>query len=386
MAGKKGHRGWGWLRKSGRGPVKRWQASYLHQGIRYNAPNTFAHRVDAEGWLSAERRLIDLNVWTSPAARNAEEQASGITLVEYTPRWIEQRIVAGRPLRPRTKSHYMTLFEERIKPTSLGNIPMHSITTEAVRAWYATTLIDKPTYRSHAYQLLHAVLSTAVADGHLSSNPAQIRGAGSATTKKEAVILEVDEVTKLADTIDGRYKALILISSWCGLRWGEVTALERQDCSADCSVITVRRGVVHRDGKCIDDTTKTSKRRTVAVPPHIQPDIQRHLATYVAKGGDSLLFPADRSCHLSDKTFRRYYEKALAAIGRDGKKKPRPSIHDMRHFCGTTTARVGNLVETMGRLGHTTIKASLNYQSIVSGRDAEIATALSELAKAKISE
>jgi hypothetical protein len=80
------------------------------------------------------------------------------------------------------------------------------------------------------------------------------------------------------------------------------------------------------------------------------------------------------------KAFLRHYIKALDAIGRDGKKKPRPSIHDMRHFTGTQTARVGNLVETMGRLGHSTVKSSLIYQGIVSGRDAEIADALSQLA------
>jgi hypothetical protein len=34
----------------------------------------------------------------------------------------------------------------------------------------------------------------------------------------------------------------------------------------------------------------------------------------------------------------------------------------------------------MGRLGHSTVKASLVYQGIVSGRDAEIADALSALA------
>ncbi|WP_308117213.1 hypothetical protein [Mycobacterium avium] len=34
----------------------------------------------------------------------------------------------------------------------------------------------------------------------------------------------------------------------------------------------------------------------------------------------------------------------------------------------------------MGRLGHSTVSASLIYQGIVSGRDAEIADALSALA------
>lgn len=77
--------------------------------------------------------------------------------------------------------------------------------------------------------------------------------------------------------------------------------------------------------------------------------------------------------------FRRgHFRPALAAIGRDGVR-----VHDLRHFAGAQAARVGNLVETMGRLGHSTPRASLMYQHIVSGRDAAIAEALSKLAEAK---
>jgi len=56
----------------------------------------------------------------------------------------------------------------------------------------------------------------------------------------------------------------------------------------------------------------------------------------------------------------------------------------LRHFAGTQTARVANLVETMGRLGHSTVAASLLYQQRVSGRDVEIAEALSRLAEGAV--
>lgn len=52
-----------------------------------------------------------------------------------------------------------------------------------------------------------------------------------------------------------------------------------------------------------------------------------------------------------------------------------------RTFPALQVAQVGNLVESMRRLGHSTVKASLIYQERVNGRDAEIAAALSELAK-----
>src|SRR5580693_1232485 len=100
MVGRKGRRGWGWIRPSGT-REKRWQASYLHEGVRHRAPTTFGTKLSAEQWLMAERRLIELDVWTAPAQRAAEKRAKAVTLGEYGKRWIDQRTVAGKPLKPR---------------------------------------------------------------------------------------------------------------------------------------------------------------------------------------------------------------------------------------------------------------------------------------------
>lgn len=381
MVAKKVRRGWGKIRRL---PSGRFQASYMWRPPRerHLAPHTFSTRTAAEGWLANERRLIELDAWTPPAQRAAEKKAKGITLAEYGPTWIEQRTVKGQPLKPRTKSHYTALFNEYIKPT-LGKIAMRSITPSAVRDWHAATLVDKPTYRAHAYGLVHAMLASAVIDEHIEANPAQIKGAAKSTRKRQPVILDVAEVGLLADAITPeRMKALILISAWCGLRFGEVTELRRKDVSKGGETISLSRAVVHRDGKCIVATPKSGDFRKVIVPPHIRPVLEQHIQTHVAKGPDALLFPPARGgCHLRDKVFREsYFDPALKVIGRDGVNNPKPTIHDLRHFAGTSTARVGNLVETMGRLGHKTVQASLIYQAIAQGRDAEVAAALSKLA------
>jgi integrase len=380
MTGKKGRRGWGKIRSL---PSKRYQASYVGPDlVRHTAPNTYTSKLDAEGWLADERRRVERDEWTPPAQRAAEKNAQGITLGEYGPTWIEQRTKGGQPLKPRTKSHYTALFDEHIKP-KLGKVALKNLTPEAVRAWHAGTLADKPTYRAHAYGLLHAMLATAVTDGHIAVNPAQIKGGAKATRKRQPVILDVAEVGQLADAIvPERMKALILISAWCGLRFGEVTELRRKDVGKGCEIISVWRAVVHRDGKCIVDTPKSGDGRKVVVPPHVRPVIEHHLTNHVAKAADSPLFPPERGgCHLRDKVFREsYFDPALKLIGRDGVNSPKPTIHDLRHFAGTSTARVGNLVETMGRLGHRTVQASLIYQAIAQGRDAEVAEALSKLA------
>ncbi|MDM4138568.1 MULTISPECIES: site-specific integrase [Mycobacterium] len=376
MAGKKGRRGWGWIRPSGRSK-KRWHASYLHDGARHNAPHTFGTKLDAEHWLSAERRLIDLDAWTPPAERTAARKAKPITLATYGKTWIEQRTVNGQPLKARTRAQYEALLEGHLKP--LGAVPISSLTPAAVRSWHAALGEDSPTMRSHAYGLLHAMLATAVADELIPANPCTIRGATKVRRKRKPVILTVPEVAKLAEVIEPqRFRALILISTWCGLRYGEVTELRRKDIDKDCAVITVARGVTHRGG-CFIDTPKSGLGRPVIVPPHIRDDIALHLKTHVARDGEALLFTAPRGgvCdHLNDKTFRTHFMRALKSIGREG-----VTVHDMRHFCGTQTARVGNLVETMERLGHSTVQASLIYQQAVSGRDAAVAEALSRLAE-----
>jgi integrase len=277
---------------------------------------------------------------TAGDARRYEEN-QGRHVAEYIAVWIEHR-----PIRPRTKVHYRDLLDRHIKDT-LGRVPVRNLTPEAVRAWHAATLTDKPVMRSHAYGVLHAAMATAVTDGLIAANPCHIPRAGSARRKREPVILTVAEVGQLADVIQPeRMRALILISAWCGLRWGEVTELRRKDIGEGAEVITVSRGVTHRDG-CRVDTPKSGNGRAVVVPPHIRADIEHHLKTYVAKDADASLFPPARGgCHLNDKTFRHYWMPALAAIGRDGVR-----MHDMRHFAGTQAARVGNLVETMGRSG-----------------------------------
>jgi integrase len=374
MVGKKGRRGWGKIRQLP--SSKRFQASYVGPDlVRHNAPMTFSTRMDAEGWLSNERRLIELDTWTAPALRKAERQAKALTLGEYGATWIAQRTTrGGQPLKPKSRAHYQKLLTAYIAP--LGKIPVKNLTPQAVRAWHAATLPDKPVMRAHAYGLLHAMLATAVTDGLIPANPCQIEKAMKAGRKHEPVILGVGEVAKLADAIKpDRFRAFILISAWCGARRGEMMELRRKDIGKDCQVITITRGVTHVGG-CHIDTPKSGKGRTVVVPPHIRADLAHHMRTHVAPDPEALLFPPARGgCHLNDKVFREYFNDALKSIGREGIR-----VHDLRHFCGTQTARVGNLVETMGRLGHSTVQASLIYQQIVSGRDAAVAEALSKLA------
>ena len=370
MACTKGSRGWGHIRKL---PSGRFQASYIHELVRHNAPMTFSTKPRAEGWLADERKMIELDTWTSPGSRAAARAAPVITLGDYAARWIDHR-----PVKQRTRLMYEGLLKHHITG-SLGKLAITHVTADRVRAWYAGLGTQHTRRNSHCYALLHAVLGTAVKDGLLQANPCQIERVMNPARKREPVILSVPQVAALANTVPERLKAAILVSAWCGVRWGELIELRRRDIDVDGEVLYVGRGATHR-GECRIDTPKSGKPRAVVIPPHIRTDLKHHLDVFAEKGAGGLLFPPQRGgCHLNDKVFRDAIAKSLKDIGAESLR-----IHDLRHFSGTQIARVGNLAESMARLGHSTVRASLLYQSVVSGRDAEIAAALSALASEDI--
>ncbi|MGB8391580.1 MAG: integrase, partial [Mycobacterium sp.] len=190
-------RGWGHIRKL---KSKRFQASYVGPDVRrHTAPTTFTMRINAEGWLANERRLVERNEWTPPASRVAAAR-SVLTFRDYSTAWVAQRT-----LKPRTRGHYEALLTDHINQ-ALGDVELTTLTPQTVRSWYATSLTDKPTYRAHAYALLHAICATAVSDGLLSTNPAMIEKAMTTHRRREPVILTVGEVAHLADVIDERFK------------------------------------------------------------------------------------------------------------------------------------------------------------------------------------
>ncbi|MEW9530955.1 hypothetical protein [Microbispora sp. NPDC049125] len=100
-----------------------------------------------------------------------------------------------------------------------------------------------------AYRLLRAVLMTAVEeDKLLSRNPCRIRDADNEQTP-ERPILTVAQVFELADKMaDRRFRALILLTTFASLRWGEVIALRRSDIDLNARTVRVREQLIELDG------------------------------------------------------------------------------------------------------------------------------------------
>ena len=135
--------------------------------VRYTGPDrqlhragiTFTTRERAQGWLSDERKLIELNEWTPPERRRAQLQVQEITFDKFAREWIDKRLVKGRLLKDRTREPYLDLHERWRTP--LHHKTLSSLTHADVDRWYHA-LPDAPTMRIHAYSLLKAIYRTAV--------------------------------------------------------------------------------------------------------------------------------------------------------------------------------------------------------------------------------
>jgi integrase len=350
---------------------------YGPDGTRHKAPTTFTTKKTARQWLSTQQTDIIRGKWLPPVDPAPATKAQ--TLTEYANTWLPNRLtVDGEPLKDRTRLHYRMLLDIHILPV-LGDKPLAAITADDVRAWHAVTLTDAPTLRAHAYSLLRTILNTAIADEKLTTNPCTIRGAG---TTKRVITIEpatVDQLSKLVDAMPARFQAMVLLASWCALRFGELTELRRGDIDLEEGVIHVRRGVVYlrKDGG-FKSTTPKSKAgvRDIWVPPHLLPALRDHLVEHTEPGKDALLFPAEHGGHLHPATLERPYKKARAAAGR-----PDLRFHDLRHSGSVLAAQAGaTLPELMQRLGHSTVSAAMRYQHAADGADKRLAAKLSKMA------
>lgn len=353
-------------------PSGRHRARYRGpDGRRYTAPTLFLTKKDARGWLSLRQAEIIRKAWTPPDAQ--AQKPDPITFAEYAEQWL-----AERDLKDRTREHYRKLLDQRLLMAPFASLPLASITSEDVRTWHAKFGTKTPTMRAHCYGLLRTIMGTAASDGKIAVNPCVIRGAGTARRVHRIRPATLDELEIITTAMPEEYRAMILLASWCALRFGELAELRRMDLDLSDEVIRVRRAVVRVNGGAFRVTTPKSDAgvRDVAIPPHLLPALEYHLSKHVGTERDSLLFPAKHPGHLAPATLNRHFYKA-----RDKANRPDLRFHDLRHSGAVLAAATGaTLAELMARLGHSTPQAAMRYQHAAQGRDRQIAALLSRLA------
>lgn len=348
-------------------PSGRWRA-------RFNSPNgerlssTFPTKSDADAWLAQQATLVREGRFVNP-------NMGKITLAEYAQRWLEGR----HDLRPRTRELYAYLLRRYVLPP-LGTLELSSVQPAIVRRWHQQlTSPAGPGYSTAAksYRLLRTIMRVAVDDELIVRSPCVIRGGGIERTP-ERPVASIAQVQAAAETMPPRFRLIVLLASWCGLRRGELLGLERRDVDLAAGTLRVERTRSQlTNGEVIVGPPKTDAgRRTIAVPPHLVADLASHLDQYVRPDPTSLVFTGEKGGPLRPHVLQHEWEIARRAVGLG-----HLHLHDLRHSGNTWTASTGaSTAELMVRMGHASPQAALRYQHATRDRDVAIARALSELA------
>jgi integrase len=366
MAGK---RRFGRVRKL---PSGCYQARYSGpDGNDRPAPHTFADKAGAERWLTLKEAEIVSGDWLNP-------DAGRVSFKDYAEAWVSER----PGLRVKTIERYEGVVRLHLVPT-LGALGVGDIKEPHVRKW-RKKLVDNGVGEAtlaKSYRLLKAIMNTAVADGLIKRNPCQIKGGGSENAP-ERPVLSIGQVYTLAEVIEPRFRALVLLTTFANLRWGEAVALRRRDLDLDARTVRVERTLIEVAGKPLHfGPPKTEAgTRTLPIPSVILADLRLHLDRFAEQGDAGLVFVGERGAMLRRSGFRRIWRRALEEAGLTGIR-----FHDLRHTGSTLAAIAGaTLPELKERMGHVSDRAAMIYLHATAQRHQEIADTLSAMTTAEL--
>ena len=169
---------------------------------------------------------------------------------------------------------YRALLDKQILP-ELGDMQLADITADDIDDWYATLLPNAPTRRGHTYALLSSIMRSASTGRHplISEIPCKVAHATRLTRRFEPKPATPEQIATIVENMPDKYRALVLLAAWCGLRWGEVSELRRKDVDLTSMTVRVERAVVWRKGQ---PTVGTPKSRAGVGRSHCRRTCARH--------------------------------------------------------------------------------------------------------------
>jgi integrase len=343
---------------------KRTRAGRVSYRARYRAPDgternkTFRRKVDAEKFLATVESAKLRGAWTDPAAGRTTLAA-----------WLEEWWGSAADLRPSTVARDEAYFNSLILPR-FGGTPLAAIRQPDVQTWVAELAARgfKPATVVKAYQLLGRTMTAAVNADMVPRSPCRAVRLPK-VEREEMRFLNPAQVAQLADVIDPRYRALVLVAAYGGLRIGELAGLRRRRVDLLRGTVDVAEIVVEVRGELYMGPPKTrAGRRIVTLPRSVVEELADHLGP--VGEADAWVFTADKGGVLRPSNFR--VKVWLPAIRAAGLAPLRP--HDLRHTAVALWIAAGaNPKEVSVRAGHTSVAFTLDrYGHLFPGHDDEL--------------
>jgi integrase len=193
----------------------------------------------------------------------------------------------------------------------------------------------------------------------------------STRSEAERALWKMADEGRAAFNQDGRFRAMVLLTTFASLRWGEVTALTRSDLDLVAGTVRVRAAFTQRraNGSAVVLGPPKSRagRRIVGIPRAIIPALEQHMTKFVGPETGALVFCGPSGVPLRRSNFGKMsgWPYAVRSIGAEG-----VHFHDLRHTGNTFAAAGGaGIKDLMARMGHDSERAALIYQHQARGAD-----------------
>lgn len=335
--------------------------------VRYRTPE--GRQTDKRGFLTKKAAEAFANsvevdklqgTYVAPAAGR-------ITVGELGPDWLRRQKAHMKPSGHRS---YDSAWRIHVEPR-WGHTQITKISYSDVQSWIAELADERGASVVHtAHSVLSRILEDAVRDRKLATNPA--KGVKlPRKVRKPSRYLTQAQVWQLAAEA-GRYKALVLLLSYSGLRWGEVAGLRVRDIDFLRRRATVHENAVQVGTETVVGTLKGHKHRVVPLPSFVVDELSRQCR---GKAPDDLLWPSRSGGYLAPPSAKdswlsgavercqRAAEIARAVEGEDPvtPEFPRVTAHDLRHTAASLAISAGANVKAVQRmLGHASAAMTLD--------------------------
>lgn len=207
-----------------------------------------------------------------------------------------------------------------------------------------------------AKTMLSSMFKSALRDGDASHNPADYRLDKDQRPRRNPTLLTVDQLAGLADGLGHHYRALVLLTAYTGLRWGEATGLFGRHIDLNGMQIAVQQQLVRRRGALVIDDPKTDhSRRIVGLADDVEPEIRSHLNRYRV-GRDTFAFTNLEGGPLAANSFFPIWDRARSRLGLDEFR-----WHDFRHVAASHMLARGIPIQAVSaQLGHASIQITVD--------------------------
>lgn len=318
----------------------RWYETHPAGGRRQRS-RTFTTKREALEFERERARARRMGVVSSGRVRVAEVAERYFANLSGT---VEARTIEG--YRQHWRTHLAPVF---------GHLPVDQVSTPRIQEFVATLSARRaPATTRHAHRVLSLILDQAVAERRLAVNPAHGVRLPALPAQLGDHVLTVEQVEALAAAV--RHQAtLVRVAAYCGLRWGEVAALEVGDVDLVSRRIRVQRAQIELSGRIEIKAPKSRHgRRRVPIPERLVEDLRQQIQ---GRPASALVFTSPEGERLRNSNWRRWvgWSQAVDTLG------GRIRFHDLRHTCASMLIQAGATpVEVQRILGHSTPATTLN--------------------------